>query len=284
MSHSRDERRYSSKIIKASALLSDTKTLFTHWDEAKTAEENLQEARRANIFGKASRSRVADILAIFRQRYCLTDGSDIALRRLVRSGLPAETVDRVLYYHAALADPLLYDFVTEYLYHLYRRGRHVVTVEDALEFVRRAVAAGRTTTEWSATTQKRVAQHLLAALRDFHVLQGARRSPRKTFAPAHLPVEAFVYIAFDIHREVVSGERLLHHRHWRLFLLDVGAVERLFVEAHQSGYLRYEAAGSLVRVDFPYPDLLALVDSLVERWHTVSSQPSAVGRPQPTNA
>lgn len=268
MAYSPGERRYSSKIIKASALLADTKTLFAHWDETKTAEENLQEAQRANIFGKASRSRVEDILAIFRQRYCRADGSDVALRRLVRSDLPAEIVDRVLYYYAALADPLLYDFVTEYLYDLHWRGQHVVTVEDASEFIRRAIAAGQMTSVWSATTQERVAQHLLAALRDFRVLQGARGSSRKTIAPPHLPVEAFVYIAFDIHRAVASGERLLHHRHWRLFLLDVSAVERLFLEAHQSGYLRYEAAGSLVRVDFPHTDLVALVEALIARWHT----------------
>ena len=268
MAHSANERRYSSKIIKASALLTDTKTLFAHWDEAKTTQENLQEARRANIFGKASRSRVEDILAIFRQRYCLANGSDVALRRLVRSDLPAEIVDRVLYYYAALADPLLYDFVTEHLYDLYRRGQHVVTVEDASAFIRRAIAAGQTTTAWSVATQESVAQHLLAALRDFHILQGARRSPRKTIAPPHLPVGAFVYIAFDIHREVASGERLLHHPHWRLFLLDVSAVERLFLEAHQLGYLRYEAAGSLVRVDFPWTDLVALVEALIARWHT----------------
>ena len=267
MTNNRNEREYSSKIIKASGLLADTRTLFVFWDESKTAEENFQEARRANIFGKASRSRVEDILAIFRQRYCPDEGSDLAPRRLVRSGLPAEIVDRVLYYHAALADPLIYDFVTEYLYDLYERGRQVVMKEDALNFIDQAIAQGRTNSPWqSPETRVRVAQGLLSTLRDFQVLQGARRSPRKTFAPIHLPVEAFTYIAFDIQREVASGERILRHPHWRLFLLDVDAVELLFIEAHQLGYLRYEAAGSIIRIEFSYKDLVALVDALVERW------------------
>ena len=60
---------YSSKIIKAGALLADTKTLLSHWDVAATGAENLDRIRRENVFGKASRSRVEDILAIFRQRY-----------------------------------------------------------------------------------------------------------------------------------------------------------------------------------------------------------------------
>ncbi len=266
MTDNHKQRVYSSKIIKASGLLADTKTFFAFWDENKTAEENLQEARRANIFGKASRSRVEDILTIFRQRYCPADGSDLALRRLVRSRLPAEIVDRVLYYYAALADPLIYDFVTGYLCDLYRRGRHVLTVEDALKFLGRAIAARRTMTPWSDTTQKSVAKHLLATLRDFRLLRAARGSPRKTFAPIYLPVEASLYIAFDIHRIVASGELILRHPHWRLFLLDVDAVERLFVEAHQLGYLRYQAAGSIIRIEFPYRDLVALVDGLAERW------------------
>lgn len=267
MTNNHNESVYSSKIIKASGLLADTKTLFSFWDENKTAEENFQEARRANIFGKASRSRVEDILTIFRQRYCPDNGSDLALRRLARSGLPAEVVDRVLYYYAALTDPLVYDFVTEYLYDLYERGRQVVAQEDALSFIDQAIAQGRTSSPWqSPETRMRVARGLLSTLRDFRVLQGARRSPRKTFAPAHLPVEAFLYIAFDIHRDVASGERLLHYPHWRLFLLDVNTVERLFVEAHQLSYLRYEAAGSIIRIEFPYKDLVALVDALVERW------------------
>jgi hypothetical protein len=53
---------YQSKIIKAGALLADTKTLLAHWDETCSVSENLARFRRENIFGKASRSRVEDIL------------------------------------------------------------------------------------------------------------------------------------------------------------------------------------------------------------------------------
>ncbi len=266
MSDQHGERVYSSKIIKASGLLADTKTLFAHWDENKTAEENFQEARRTNIFGKASRSRVEDILAIFRQRYIPENGSGPVLRRLVQSDLPVEVVDRVMYYYAALADPLIYDFVAEYLFELYQRGRQVVTQEDALEFINQATAQGRINPPWhSAETRLRVAQGLLSTLRDFRVLQAAKGSPRKTFAPVHLPIEAFLYIAFDIQCQVASGERLLRHPHWRLFLLNINAVERLFLEAHQLGYLRYEAAGSIVRIQFLYDNLAALVEAMLER-------------------
>jgi hypothetical protein len=65
---------YSSRIIKAGALLPDAKTFLAHWDLAETTQDNLDRIRRDNLFGKASRSRVEGILAIFRQRYLAEPG------------------------------------------------------------------------------------------------------------------------------------------------------------------------------------------------------------------
>ena len=58
---------YTSKIIKAGALIGDTKTLLSHWDVDASAGENINRVQWDNVFGKASRSRVEDILAIFRR-------------------------------------------------------------------------------------------------------------------------------------------------------------------------------------------------------------------------
>src|SRR5205809_4916349 len=60
---------YTSKIIRAGALLPDTKLLLAHWNLSDDVEANLRRIRQENLFGKASRSRVAEILAIFKQRY-----------------------------------------------------------------------------------------------------------------------------------------------------------------------------------------------------------------------
>ena len=104
---------YSSKIIKAGALLADTKTLLAHWDVTQSADENRGRLRRENVFGKASRSRVEDILAIFRQRFLAEEAVARALVRLVERRLPAATIDPILYFHAARSDRLLFDVVTE---------------------------------------------------------------------------------------------------------------------------------------------------------------------------
>jgi Putative inner membrane protein (DUF1819) len=72
---------YSSKIIKAGALLADTKTLLAHWNSAVPVQVNLDRLRRENVFGKASRSRVEDILTIFRQRFLSEESVTKALAR-----------------------------------------------------------------------------------------------------------------------------------------------------------------------------------------------------------
>jgi hypothetical protein len=105
------DRIYCSKIIKAGALLADTKTLLAHWDETRSMLENLDRFRRENIFGKASRSRVEDILAIFRQRYLASEAVTKTLAALVKGPFPTEGLTRIFYFHAARADALLHDTV-----------------------------------------------------------------------------------------------------------------------------------------------------------------------------
>jgi len=106
---------YTSRIIKAGALLPDTKTLLSHWDLTESVPTNLQRLQRENVFGKASRSRVEDIVGIFRQRYLTEPSVTRALVTLVKMRLPASALDRILYFHAAKADRLLHDVVSEIL-------------------------------------------------------------------------------------------------------------------------------------------------------------------------
>jgi Putative inner membrane protein (DUF1819) len=81
---------YSSKIMKAGVLIGDTKTLLSHWDVDASVEENINRAQRDNVFGKASRSRVEDILAIFRQRYLTEKSVTKALVTNAVASIPTE--------------------------------------------------------------------------------------------------------------------------------------------------------------------------------------------------
>src|SRR5215510_14417993 len=155
-----DKPLYTSKIIKAGALLADTKTLLSHWDVMTSVHRNMERMHRENVFGKASRSRVEDVLAIFRQRYLTEPSVTRALVALVTHRFPPASLDRILYFHTARSDRLVYDIVTELLLPLTTQGiAHidVIEVENTLDTW---VSEGKTTTQWGRDTRCRVAQGL----------------------------------------------------------------------------------------------------------------------------
>jgi len=252
---------YSSKIIKAGALLGDTKTFLLHWDAGASVVANIDRIQRDNVFGKASRSRVEDILAIFRQRYLAEECVTKALVLLVRQKFPVAAMDRVLYYHSARADPLLHDAVTEILVPMQERGLVDIDVQKFQGSLEKLVH-GKLTKNWSETTLLRVVRSILATLRDFGILQG---TVNKKIAPPFLPTEAFAYIVFYLKQHQPSGAKLLELPDWKLFFLAREGVERFLFEAHQRELLEYHAAGSVTRLTFPANTLEEYANVLAQR-------------------
>src|SRR5437867_1764027 len=164
---------YSSKIIKAGALIGDTKTLLSHWDVTAPVAENIKRVQRDNIFGKASRSRVEDILVIFRQRYLTEESVTRALATLVRRRFPTASLARLLYFHSARADRLLHDVVTEIIGPMQARGLVDIEIQNFQRSLAKWVNEGKTTGHWSEDTITRISQGLVSALRAFGVLEGA---------------------------------------------------------------------------------------------------------------
>jgi hypothetical protein len=253
---------YSTKIIKAGALLPDTRTLLENWDSSCPPRENLERFRAENIFGKASRSRVQDILAIFRQRYLANREVAAALSILAKGRLNSVALDRVLYFHSAHSDRLLYDTVVNFLLPQRKNGIMDVSPSRLEAALIRWVEEGKTTSEWSEPTTRRVMQGLLSTLRDFGVLEGA---VNKRLAAVYLPVEAFAYIAFYMKQDQPSGKELIRHPDWQLFFLPPEGVERFMAEAHQRNLLEWHAAGSVTRLTFPADNLEGYARVLVER-------------------
>jgi len=139
---------YTTKIIKAGALLADTKTLLAHWDLDCSVQDNLQRIQHENIFGKASRSRVEDILRIFRQRYLTEEAVTRALVVLVKNRFPASALDRILYFHSAQSDRLLFDVVVNALVPQQAQGLTDIDADDIQHTLTKWVREEKTTSEW----------------------------------------------------------------------------------------------------------------------------------------
>ena len=48
------------------------------------------------------------------------------------------------------------------------------------------------------------------------------------------------------------------------FSIRPSEIEFLMLEAHQLGFVRYNAAGGVVRIDWPYADQRGAIDALLE--------------------
>lgn len=256
------EPKYTSRIIKASALLPDTKVLLTSWDLDASVTDNLTNARQANIFGKASRARVEDILRIFRQRYFTDPEVGEALVTLIQGNAPGGWIDPLLYYFSVQNDRTLKDIILEIVYPRRMVGHTDIRVELITRAIRDWVAEGKTTSPWSEETIMRVARNSMAALRDFGILSGAAK---KSINSIYLPTESFALLAFEFMRKKGSGEKVLTSEEWNLFFLPIDGVERFFLEAHQERLLSYQAAGSVIRLEFPAENLVEYAHVLVER-------------------
>lgn len=243
---------YSSKIIKAGALLADTKALLSAWNPSLSVSDNLRRIRCQNLLGKTSRARAEDILAIFRQRYLAEEAVTKALATLVKRQCNGNTLERILYFHAVRADSLLRDVVIELLEPQWSRGTMDVDSREVESALRKWVEDGKTSGAWGDGTIRRVTQGVLSTLRDFGVLQGA---VKKRIAPAYLSVQAFSYIAFYLRQHQPWGTELLDLVDWKLFFLPREGVERFLLEAHQHGFLEYYVAGSVKCLTFPVATL-----------------------------
>lgn len=257
-----DFPKYTSKILKATAQLDDTKTLLSYWDEDLSIEDNFAKIRDLNLLGKSSRSRVEDELRIFRQRYFFDDDVSSALSYFVKNNLSSEVLHPILFYFSAKADTLLYDTTTDILDSFTKQGRKFITVDETKQEIQKFVDDGKTTTRWSESTILRVSRHLLATLRDFGMLDGEKK---KKISSIYLPNEAFVFIALFLYNNGNPGVKLVNHPDWRLFFMDPRMVERFLIECHQQGLLNYHGAGSVIRIDFPTTSLTEYADVLTRK-------------------
>lgn len=238
------QARYTSRIQKGGALLEEMRQLVRIWNDGPL-EHTKAEVIRVNPLNKATRARVVDILnRIFVPRFVEGPIQDSwkLLQPLERLSASAAIVRPVYFWLTALAEPLLYDVCGEYLTARRARGLLAIDVAEVAAWVQ-SKGGG-----WSEVVIIKVTRALLAALRDFGVLEGRAR---KRLSSPPLPLQSFAYIVFCQYQNGVPVRCILGHTDWKLFMLAPTDVEHLLLECHQQRLLEYHAAGSVVSLSFP---------------------------------
>ena len=236
---------YTVNIQKGGALLEDSRRLVEAWDLGATADENLERIASANLLGKATRRRLDDVLMRILVPRLVAPGPQViaAMKQLLGHD---RALTEALYFEASTDDVLLAAFAEGPLYDWYEVGRTGVAIEDVTNWLAAEAADGRAL-EWSPTVRTKVSRGLLAALRDFGILQGA---VRKTFDSPRMTLAGFCYVAFRLHETGSSSRRIAESTVWRRWLLDSAHVTDLFAQANRADVLSFASVGSSIRIDW----------------------------------
>lgn len=250
--------RYTTRIQKGGALLDDMRQLVRTWEDAPTTVLR-DSGLRSNVLNKATRARLSDVYRrAFLPRF--VEGRIPNAWRLVRPLEDAhagiQVVRPAYYWVSARAEPLIEDFVREFILPRQALVRTGIGTEDVIHWLQAKRCP------WSHTVRTKVARGLLAALRDFGVLEGRAQ---KRLAGGMLSVPAFAYLARCFRETGAISRSLVLHADWQLFLLTPAEVEHFFLLAHQERFLQYHAAGSTVSISFP-------TESLEEYAHVVAQR------------
>lgn len=114
---SQERSRYTSRIQKGGALLEEMRQLVRLWNEGPL-DQNKAQVIRVNPLNKATRARIVDILnRIFIPRFVESPVPDAwrLVRPLEDLEAPTAVVRPAYFWLTALAEPLIYDFCTEYM-------------------------------------------------------------------------------------------------------------------------------------------------------------------------
>lgn len=246
---------YTTNIQKGGALLDDARLLVEAWDPDSSIESNLQAIGDSGSLAKATRTRAADVvLRVLKPR--LIDPGPFVIQALKAVLSDPTAFAEIVYYEAMRDDALLRDFAKDRLYDLYSSGRSQVTVDDTLAWF--ATLKEPRVRACSETVRVKVGRGLLAALRDFGVLEGAAK---KRFKAPRMSTRGFAYAAWRITREAGADRAVFTTGIWRAWLLDARRVEGLALELDRHGVWRYAAAGSSARIDWASRDVCEVLDA-----------------------
>lgn len=250
---------YTSRSIKGTALLTETRALLRAWQPGESPRAFCERVARADLLAKATSSRVDDVVRrVFEPRF-LADGEEPArsLQWLLARRQSGPWLSQLCLLFAARADVVVRDAITDLLPAARASGSASVSTVDFERFLAMQESAGRLPRPWSSSVRRSVAQHVLHQLSDLDVLGPSRRGDRalRSYAPG--PV-AMIWLACDLHRRGLSDAALAGHRDWRVWQLGEREVRDALARLSHLGLWLYQGAGSTVRITWIWKD-----------WHTV---------------
>jgi hypothetical protein len=253
---------YSARLQAGLGIIPETSRLIDLWTPGLSASQLAGVAMDAGAFPSISARRLRNVVVeAFGTRYLTDGGQPAAFLKKIKGKIDSADFRQILFVYTCRANPVLADFVREIYWTRYEAGAGLIQKSDAHDFIVRAVADSRTTTQWSETTVSRVAKYLLGAIADFGLVGGIRGEGR-VITPYRITGTTSLFLAHEVHFRGFGDNSIVSHADWGLFGLApedvIGELKRLA----QKGVFILQSAGGVTHISWRLKSMEEVADVL----------------------
>jgi hypothetical protein len=253
-------RKYSSRISGATALIPETKTILLELAKGIDLKEVEKRVYVDNILDKVTlRSREKAYSAI-KLRYLLNPiVNRTILINIVSSNLDSPFKDLVLYYYLSKAEKVVYDLTVKFLYEKFEDGNLEVSKEETLAFFELQMKKHPEIKNWTPTTRLRTVEHYLAIMKDFKFLKGSKK---KKFNIPFIPLEIILFVVYNLLQDGLNAKQTIASEDFKLFFLDKEDVIRYLDDASRKGLIRFKHTGKVYEISPHFKNLEGYIDEI----------------------
>ncbi len=247
---------YNTNLSKAQGLVPETLELLGLWRPGMTALDLTARVKETGALGRATSTRVNDVISRgFAQRFLIDGGKPAEwLLQLMEEGANRAVIRQIILIFTARHNPVFHDFITTVYWRRAATASAEVSKADTRDFLERAVLTGRIHPRWADSMMERVTRYLLGTLADFQLIRENSPSRRQVTPPAILE-ETVLFLAHELHFRGIEDRELPRHPDWALFGLGPDEVVRLLERAAFGEHLQIQNAGQILRIEWKYPDM-----------------------------
>lgn len=250
---------YDTNLLKATGLVQETLVLLEAYQPGQPKEEFGRFVKETDLLGKASQSRVDDILrSSFFRRYVVEGPETIAaLKKLLINQVGFEVLNQLFLVYTSRANPILADFVRLVYWPKVAAGETVILTSDPVEFIHNAMHEGLITSTWTPITIERVARHITGCMNDFRLIE--KNKTIRHFLASDATIN---FLLHEAHFRGLSDMQLLQLPDWAILGLTTNDLIRRINRLTQRGQFIAQYSGELLTISWSYSTLLAAADGI----------------------
>lgn len=249
MTQYRDTGPYSGRNSSKGALIPEVEKVLAALNDGLPLDVVRQRALEGDLFTQHARTTRKRIWNALHWMYLSQPEWGMAdLHAAFARGSQSREFLSLLYLHYALRDRLTFDFATQVLWSRWQAQQLAVSPEDVRAFMDHAAETQPQIARWTETTRVRLAQHILAALRDFGVLEGQQK---KRLVQPLLPLSTAQHLLRILIAEGCQGAEVLRDPTWQLFFYTENDAAHTLGRLAQERVIRFERVGDTVVLQTP---------------------------------